>query len=233
MGNAMISLANVSKIYGPEQTEALLDVSFEVQPGEFVSIVGRSGTGKTTLVRILIAEERATDGNVVVGGWDITRIRRREVPYLRRQIGVVFQDYKLLQKKTVLENVAFALQVSGVPSGRIRRIVPEVLKIVGIGDKPDRFPVHLSGGERQRVAIARALVHGPKILVADEPTGNLDAVTSMGIIDLLLKINQIGTTVILVSHDQTLVNHIHRRVIVLDGGRVVSDQPIGRYKLTE
>ncbi len=229
----MIQFSGVSKIYGPERIVALADVSFAVQPGEFVSLVGRSGTGKTTVVRILIAEERATEGQVVVGGWDITRIRRGQVPYLRRQIGVVFQDYKLLQKKTVLENVAFALQVSGAQTSRIRRIVPEVLKIVGLADKSDRFPVHLSGGERQRVAIARALVHGPKILVADEPTGNLDAETAMDIVDLLQKINRIGTTVVLVSHDQTLVNHIRRRVIVLEGGSVVSDQAVGRYKLGE
>lgn len=228
----MISFRNVSKVFYPERTIALANVSFAVNAGEFVSIVGKSGTGKTTVVKILIAEERASEGRVVVGGWDITHIRRSEVPYLRRQIGVVFQDYKLLQKKTVFENVAFALQVIGARPSRIRRIVPEVLKIVGLADKHDRFPVHLSGGEQQRVAIARALAHGPKILVADEPTGNLDTVTAHGILDLLLKINQIGTTVVLVSHDQALVNHVRRRVIVLDSGSVTSDQAIGRYRLS-
>ncbi|MDD5109603.1 MAG: cell division ATP-binding protein FtsE [Patescibacteria group bacterium] len=227
----MINFRGVSKIFYPERTIALANVTFDVAPGEFVSIVGKSGTGKTTLVKILTAETRATEGQVTVGGWDITRIRHREIPYLRRQIGVVFQDFKLLPKKTVLENVAFALQVIGARPSRIRRIVPEVLKIVGLEDKLDRFPIHLSGGEQQRVAIARALAHGPKILVADEPTGNLDAMTSQEIIALLLKINQIGTTVLLVSHDQSLVNHIRRRVIVLDDGKIVSDQAVGRYRL--
>jgi len=228
----MITFRNVSKIFYPERTIALANVTFEVQPGEFVSVVGKSGTGKTTIVKILIAETRASEGRVIVGGWDITRIRRSEIPYLRRQIGVVFQDYKLLQKKTVFENVAFALQVSGAGPSRIRRIVPEVLKIVGLSDKHDRFPVHLSGGEQQRVAIARALAHGPKILVADEPTGNLDALNSQEIVALLQKINQIGTTVLFVSHDQTLVNQIHRRVIVLEEGALTSDQPVGRYRLS-
>ncbi len=227
----MINFQNVSKVYAPEQTVALSTISFDVQPGEFVSIVGKSGTGKTTLVKILIAEERATEGRIIVGGWDITRIRRSEVPYLRRQIGVVFQDFKLLQKKTVFENVAFGLQVSGANPSRIRRIVPEVLKLVGLADKLDRFPVNLSGGEQQRVAIARALVHGPKIFVADEPTGNLDTSHSEEIVDLLLKINNIGTTVLFVSHHAVLVNRIRRRVIVLEEGRIASDQAVGRYKL--
>lgn len=227
----MIIFRNVSKVYFPEHTVALANVSFEVQAGEFISIVGKSGTGKTTVVKILTAEERASEGQVVVGGWDITKIRSREVPYLRRQIGVVFQDYKLLQKKTVTENVAFAMQVIGARPSRIKKIVPEVLKIVGLADMADRFPRHLSGGEQQRVAIARALAHGPKILVADEPTGNLDAATSQEIVELLLKINQIGTTVLLVSHDQGLVNHIRRRVLVLDQGALTSDEAVGRYRL--
>lgn len=227
----MIIFRHVSKIYFPERTVALANVSFEVSAGEFVSVVGKSGSGKTTLVKILTAEGRASEGQVVVGGWDITRIRSREVPYLRRQIGVVFQDYKLLQKKTVLENVAFAMQVIGARRSRIKRIVPEVLKIVGLADKHDRFPRHLSGGEQQRVAIARALAHGPKILVADEPTGNLDAATSQEIIELLEKINQIGTTVLFVSHDQGLVNQIRRRVLVLDDGTLTSDVAVGRYRL--
>ncbi len=227
----MITFRNVSKVFYPERTIALANISFAVTPGEFVSIVGRSGTGKTTVVKILTAELRATEGQVIVGGWDISRIRRSQVPYLRRQIGVVFQDYKLLEKKTVFENVAFALQVVGASPSRIRRIVPEVLSIVGLAGKRVRFPVHLSGGEQQRVAIARALAHGPKILIADEPTGNLDTATSHGIVALLQKINQIGTTVLLVSHDQALVNHVHRRVIVLDQGSISSDQLVGRYRL--
>lgn len=219
----MISLHNVTKVY-PPNTLTLDDVSLEIRPQEFVSIVGASGTGKTTLVKILTAEERVSSGSVVVGGWDITHLRAGQIPYLRRQIGVVFQDFKLLPKKTVFENVAFGLQVCGAPHQRVHAIVPQVLRIVGLQDKHHRYPVHLSGGEQQRVAIARALVHGPKILVADEPTGNLDTQNSIEIIDLLLKINHIGTTVILVSHNLDLVNAIKRRVIVLGDHHVLIDE---------
>ena len=219
----MITLRNVTKVY-PPNTLTLDNVSLEIQPQEFISIVGSSGTGKTTLVKILTAEERVTSGTVVIGGWDTTRLRSSQVPYLRRQIGVVYQDFKLLPKKTVFENVAFGLQVCGVSHDRVHRIVPQVLRIVGLQDKFDRYPVHLSGGEQQRVAIARSLVHGPKILVADEPTGNLDNQNSIEIIDLLLKINSIGTTVILVSHNLDLVNAIKRRVIVLGDHRILVDQ---------
>jgi cell division transport system ATP-binding protein len=225
----MIIFKNVTKIYPPDTT-ALKNINIHIKPKEFVSIVGISGTGKTTLVKILIAEKRVTSGQVIVGGWDITNIRRSKIPYLRRQIGVVFQDFKLLPKKTVFENVAFALQVCGATYSRIKKIVPQVLKIVGLEGKEDRYPIQLSGGEQQRVAIARALVHGPKILVADEPTGNLDAANSKEIVNLLLKINKIGTTVLFVSHDQNLVNSVKKRVIVLDNNEVVFDG-IGKYTL--
>lgn len=225
----MIIFQDVSKIYPPD-TAALKNVNLHVRPKEFVSIVGVSGTGKTTLVKILIAEQKTTQGQVIVGGWDITNIKRSKIPYLRRQIGVVFQDYKLLPKKTAFENIAFALQVCGATTDRIKKIVPQVLKIVGLEGKENRYPIQLSGGEQQRVVIARALVHGPKILVADEPTGNLDAANSKEIVDLLLKINKIGTTVLFVSHDQNLVNSVKKRVIVLDNNEIVFDG-VGKYVL--
>jgi len=226
----MITLENVSKCY-TRKNKVLKDVSLAIKPGEFVSIVGQSGAGKTTLVRMLIGEERADEGRVIVGDWDITKISRREVPYLRRQIGVIFQDFKLLPKKTLEENVAFALQVSGGRPDKIKRIVPSVMKIVGLEDKKNRYPNEVSGGEGQRAAIARALVHQPKILLADEPTGNLDAINANEIIDLLLRINRFGTTVILVTHNKEIVNRLNRRVITMEHGQVISDQAHGKYLL--
>jgi cell division transport system ATP-binding protein len=226
----MIKFHQVSKYYKPDTT-ALSKVSLEIKPGEFVSIVGQSGTGKTTVVRLLIAEEKPSEGSIVIGGWDITNIKEREVPYLRRQIGVVFQDFKLLQKKTIFENVAFALETCGAPSNKVKHIVPQVIKIVGLEGKEERYPYQLSGGEQQRVVIARSLVHKPKLLVADEPTGNLDSINTREIVDLLKKINDLGTTVILVTHDRDVVNSLKRRVITLDQGEVISDQSKGRYVL--
>jgi len=226
----MIRFKNVSKIYKPN-TVGVQNVSLHIRPGEFVSIVGQSGTGKTTLVKLLIAEERPSKGQIVIGGWDISHIRGSEVPILRRQIGVVFQDFKLLPKKTVFENVAFALEVCGAPRRKMKKIVPQVLKIVGLEDKARRYPRQLSGGEQQRVVIARSLVHRPKILVADEPTGNLDAINTQEIIDLLKKINEFGTTVVLVSHDREVVNALKKRVITLEGGQIVQDQEEGKYVL--
>ena len=226
----MIILKNVNKFYPPDTT-ALKNINLHIKPKEFVSLVGRSGTGKTTLVKILTAEEKVSSGRVIVGGWDITEIKAGEVPVLRRQIGVVFQDFKLLAKKTIFENIAFALQVCGVNRSRMKEIIPQVLKIVGLTDKADRYPVQLSGGEQQRVAIARALVHRPKILLADEPTGNLDTLNTKEIVDLLLKINDFGTTVLLVSHNQDVVNFVNRRVITLENGQVISDQKKGKYLL--
>lgn len=207
------------------------DINLHIKPGEFVSVVGQSGSGKTTLVKLLIGEERVDKGKVVIGGWDITRLSRREVPDLRRQIGVIFQDFKLLPKKTLFENVAFALEVCGQSGKRIKAIVPHVMKIVGLEDKANRYPHEVSGGEKQRVAIARALVHSPKVLLADEPTGNLDAINAGEITDLLLHINKFGTTVILVSHNKEIVNRLNRRVITIDNGAIVSDRENGKYLL--
>ncbi|MFA4873514.1 MAG: cell division ATP-binding protein FtsE [Patescibacteria group bacterium] len=226
----MIQFRNVSKFY-PPHTYAVRDVNVAINSGEFVSIVGQSGTGKTTLVRLIIAEEHPTKGRVIVGGWDITNIRHGDIPLLRRQIGVVFQDFKLLPRKTVRENVAFALQVAGAARTQVKEVVPQVLAIVGLDSKMDRFPHQLSGGEQQRVSIARALVHRPKILVADEPTGNLDSINTREIIDLLVKINELGTTVLLVTHNRDAVNSLKKRVITLDQGIVSSDKQIGRYVL--
>ncbi len=226
----MIRFKNVSKIY-PPNVVGVEGISLHIRPGEFVSIVGKSGTGKSTLAKLLFAEERPTRGSIEIGGWDITNIHDRDVPLLRRQIGVVFQDFKLLPMKTVYENIAFALQVAGERPHRIREVVPAVLKIVNLEPMIDRYPRQLSGGEQQRVAIGRALVHSPKVLVADEPTGNLDTVTTREIIDLLKKINEFGTTVALVTHDREVVNALKKRVITLEDGKISSDIEEGRYKL--
>ncbi len=226
----MIEFINVSKKYNND-VYAVRDVSFKIKPGEFVSIVGQSGTGKTTIVKLILAEERPTRGKIIIGDWDITNIRSSELPVLRRQIGVVWQDFKLLPKKTVFENVSFALEVCGADPGKIREVVPQVLRIVDLEDKANRFPYQLSGGEQQRVVIARALVHRPKILLADEPTGNLDTINTQAIVQILEKINEVGTTVILVTHNREIVNNLKKRVITLDGGMVVSDQKHGKYLL--
>jgi cell division transport system ATP-binding protein len=224
----MIKFEDVSKSYA-NKIKILRGVNLDIKVGEFVSIVGQSGAGKTTLVKVLIGEERVDDGKVIVGDWDITRVSRHDVPFLRRQIGVIFQDFKLLPKKTLKENIAFALEVCGTPSAKIKKIVPSVLKIVGLEDKGDRYPREVSGGEQQRAAIARALVHQPKILLADEPTGNLDAINADEIIDLLLRINNFGTTVILVTHNKEIVNRLNRRVVTMDKGIIISDKEHGKY----
>lgn len=226
----MIFLEKVRKVYPPD-TIGLDDVSLEIKPGEFVSIVGQSGAGKTTLARLLMAEEQPSHGRIRIGDWDITGIKSRDIPELRRQMGVIFQDYKLLPKKTVYENVAFALEVAGAKTKRIKEIVPQVLKIVGLHDKSHRFPLQLSGGEQQRVVIARSLVHRPKILLADEPTGNLDTLNTQDIMDLLVKINAFGTTVVLVTHNREVVNALRRRVITLKDGKIVADHKHGKYTL--
>lgn len=226
----MIKLLNISKIYPPDIT-ALSQVNLHIKPGEFVSIVGQSGTGKTTLVKLLISEEKADKGKIVVGGWDITAIGQAEICVLRRQIGVVFQDFKLLHKKTLFENVAFALQVCGERPRKIASIVPQVLKIVGLEKKMNRYPLEVSGGEQQRAVIARALVHRPKILLADEPTGNLDSINADEIIEILQKINKFGTTVVLVTHNREVVNKLRKRVITIENGLIVSDQAVGKYVL--
>ncbi len=226
----MIHFKNVSKAYSGDIT-ALRGVSFHIEPGEFVSIVGQSGAGKSTIVRLLMAEEPVSRGKITVGGWDITGIRPRQISQLRRQIGVVFQDFKLLPKKTVFENVAFALEVCGEKKKVVEETVPQVLKIVGLKDRMHQYPYQLSGGEQQRVSVARALIHRPKLLLADEPTGNLDSLNTREITDLLLKINEFGTTVVLVTHNRDVVNSLKRRVITLEKGSVISDQPVGRYVL--
>lgn len=226
----MITLNKVNKSY-IKRNEILHDINLNIEAGEFVSIVGQSGAGKTTLVRILIGEEKVDSGQVLIGDWDITKISKHEVPYLRRQIGVIFQDFKLLPKKTLEENVSFALEVSDGKPAKIKRIVPSVLKLVGLDDKKKRYPNEVSGGEQQRAAIARALVHQPKILLADEPTGNLDAINANEIIDLLLRINKFGTTVILVTHNKEIVNRLNRRVVTMERGQIISDQAHGKYLL--
>lgn len=226
----MITFDNVTKVYQKDSI-GVKDVSLTIEAGEFVSIVGQSGSGKTTMAKLIIAEEHPSKGRMIIGDWDITHIKHNDVPMLRRQIGVVFQDFKLLPRKTVFENVAFALEVSGASSEQIKTVVPQVLKIVGLESKQDRFPHQMSGGEQQRVVIARSLVHRPKILVADEPTGNLDSINAQDIIDLLKRINSFGTTVVLVTHNREVVNTLRKRVITLDHGQVIADQKSGKYIL--
>ena len=225
----VIEFRNVTKMYG--HSAACKGVNLAIEEGEFVSVVGQSGAGKTTLVKLLIAEEHVTEGRIVVADWDITHIRPREVPILRQQIGVVFQDFKLLDKKTVYENVAFALEVAGRSQHEIEGLVPQVLDMVGLGDKQHNFPHELSGGEKQRVAIARAMVHRPAVLIADEPTGNLDEENTEDIIKLISKINEFGTTVILATHNKHVVNLLHKRVIALADGKVVRDEEKSKYAL--
>lgn len=224
----MIHLEGVTKKYHPD-TEALKDVTLHIDDGEFVFLVGQSGAGKSTLVRMLTAEERPSSGTISVGGWDITHVKRHEVPLLRRQIGVVYQDFKLLEQKTVAENVAFALEVCGESGKTIGSVVPQILSIVGLEEKAHRYPRQLSGGEQQRVAIARALIHRPKLLVADEPTGDLDSITAKSIIDVLLRINELGTTLLFVTHNREVVNIMKKRVVSMHDGRIQSDRADGKY----
>ena len=226
----MIKFHDVSKNYA-HNIKVLNTINLHIKPGEFVSIVGQSGTGKTTLIKTIIGEEKVSSGKIIIGGWDITNIGQNEVPFLRRQLGVIFQDFKLLQKKTLFENAAFALQVCGQPPAKIKNVVSQVMKIVGLDEKMARYPQEVSGGEQQRAVIARALVHRPKILLADEPPGNLDSINAEEIIELLLKINKFGTTVVLVTHNREIVNKLRRRVITLENGMVVSDQAVGKYVL--
>lgn len=224
---AIIEVEGVEKRYG--QTKILEDFDFKIMPGEFVILVGPSGAGKSTLVRLLIREEKPEEGAVRIAGRDITRLKSYELPFLRRNIGIVFQDYKLLPNKTVWENVAFALEVCDLPDSEILRRVPKVLQAVNLSGREDAYPNQLSGGEAQRVCIARALVHGPKIFIADEPTGNLDPQASREIADILEKINCQGTTVLLATHDKELVDQMRKRVVTVKKGRIVSDQKQGRY----
>ncbi len=225
----MIRLEGVSKIFKGDVT-ALREVSVEIQRGEFVFLVGPSGSGKSTFLRLLNREEVADTGRLMVAGKDIGEMRSWKVPYLRREIGYVFQDYKLLSRKTVYENVAFGLEVIGRPRSVIRKQVPYILELVGLTPKAERFPDELSGGEQQRVSIARAFVNRPLILLADEPTGNLDPSTSVGIMRLLDRINRSGTTVVMATHDRGIVDTMRRRVIELDRGVVVRDESRGVYE---
>jgi cell division transport system ATP-binding protein len=224
----MIKLDDVTKTYRNGVT-ALEDVSLDIEKGEFVFVVGPSGSGKSTLIRLLLKEEEATRGNVFVAGKHLARVSTWKVPHLRRNIGVVFQDYKLLQDKTTFENVAFALEVIGKQKHVIDQRVPEILDYVGLGEKLNQYPDELSGGEQQRVSIARACVNRPLVLLADEPTGNLDPNTSVDIMRLLDKVNRIGTTVVMATHDQAIVDAMRKRVIELDRGKVVRDQSRGVY----
>jgi cell division transport system ATP-binding protein len=225
----VIRFANVTKHYPTQTRPALDDVSLEVVKGEFAFLVGASGSGKSTFLRLVLREERPTSGAVYVAGKDLGRMPNWKVPHLRRQIGAVFQDFRLLNNKTVFENVAFALQVIGRPNAHIRKVVPEVIDLVGLAGKEHRFPDELSGGEQQRVAVARAFVNRPMILMADEPTGNLDPSTSVGIMRLLDRINRTGTTVVMATHDAAVVDQMRKRVIELENGRIVRDQSRGVY----
>ena len=225
----MIRLDNVSKLYPNMTRPALSDVTVDVEKGEFVFLVGSSGSGKSTFLRLLLKEDTPTAGSVHVAGKDLARLSHWKVPALRRQIGCVFQDFRLLPNKTVFENVAFALEVIGKPRQLIDKVVPEVLELVGLQGKGGRLPDELSGGEQQRVAIARAFANRPMILIADEPTGNLDPSTSVGIMRLLDRINRTGTTVMMATHDAVIVDSMRRRVVELDNGKVVRDQSRGVY----
>jgi cell division transport system ATP-binding protein len=226
---SMIVFEGVTKVYEPSVV-ALSDVTFVIDKGEFVFIVGASGSGKSTLVRLLLKELEPTHGKIVVGGRDLSRLKRSKVPMLRRNVGCVFQDFKLLPNRTAAENVAYALKVQGENRNSIRRKVPEVLTLVGLADKMHSLPDQLSGGEQQRVSIARAVVNHPPLLVCDEPTGNLDPDTSVGIMQLLYRINRSGTTILMVTHDREVVDKMRRRVIALEDGRLARDERRGGYE---
>lgn len=225
----MIKFQNVSKHYNSHR--ALSNVNLQIGRGEFISLVGLSGAGKSTLLKLIIGEEQIDGGRILIDDIDISQVKKSDLPYLRRKIGVVFQDMKLLPARTAFENIGFAMEVCGHTADKIRSDVPKILELVGLLDKKDNFPHQLSGGEKQRVAIARALAHRPVLLLADEPTGNLDEINSGEVLDLLLKINQLGTTVILATHAADLVNKIKKRVITIEQGEITLEQEQGKYKL--
>ena len=230
VGPPMISMRNVSKLYSSQpENPALYDINVDIHAGEFVFIVGHSGSGKSTFIHLLLREVVPTRGKIIVAGQDLASMKDWKVPYLRRNIGCVFQDFKLLPNKTAFQNVAFALEVIGKSKHVIRTQVPEVLRLVGLEDKMDSFPDELSGGEQQRVSVARAFVNRPPLLLCDEPTGNLDPQTSLGIMKLLERINNTGTTVLVATHDRDMVDSMRRRVIALEGGRIIRDQDRGVY----
>lgn len=225
----MINFENVSKKYDGEDDFALTDINLEITQGEFVFLVGKSGAGKSTMIKMLLREILPSSGTITVAGKDVTKLNDRQLPYYRRKIGVVFQDYRLLETKTVFENIAFAMEVVQTDPKTIKRIVPRVLNMVGLSGKSRKYPDVLSGGEQQRVAIARSIINNPKILICDEPTGNLDPLTSAGIMNLLTDINATGTTVLIATHDITMVDRMKKRVIELDKGIVVKDRIGGYY----
>lgn len=231
----MIKFQSVTKIYPGHKDnspiKALENISFEIREKEFVSIVGRSGAGKTTLLKLLLAEEKPTEGEIFFRDQNINNLRPNQLPQLRRKIGAVFQDYKLLPSKNTYENIAYVMEVIGASDQEISRDVPQILEIVGLTDRAESYPAELSGGEKQRVAIARAIAHRPEVILADEPTGNLDPYHTLDIIRLLLKIQEMGTTVILATHDKEIINNLRKRVITLDKGRVIRDEEKGRFIL--
>jgi len=223
----MIEFKNVSRLY--DDCAALDRVTFSIKPKEFVSIVGRSGAGKTTLLKMLLKEEEPTEGEIIVDGRDVRKLKKHDIPIYRRKIGAVFQDFKLLPNKTAYENIAFAMEAAGRTEQEIAVDVPQILNLVELADKANNFPAQLSGGEKQRVAIARALVQRPEVIVADEPTGNLDPLNAYEIIKLLLKINELGTTVILATHNKEIIDSLGKRVVILDKGKLIRDEENGKY----
>ena len=229
----MIIFQNVSKIYNGNgrQVAALEDATFTINPKEFVSIVGKSGAGKSTIVKLLIGEERPSKGRIIFSSYDVNKLKHHKLPQLRRHIGVIFQDFRLLPNKTAFENIAFALEVAGRLQSDIEEFVPQALDMVGLKNKMSNFPRELSGGEKQRVAIARAMINHPDVVVADEPTGNLDPMNTWEIIRLLLRINELGTTVLLATHNKEIINYINQRVISLEDGRIIRDEEKGKYIL--
>jgi cell division transport system ATP-binding protein len=228
-GSAMILFDQVTKVYEPN-IRGLDDVSLQIDKGEFVFLVGPSGSGKSTFIKLLLKELDVTSGNLIVGGRSLPKLKRSKIPVLRRNIGCVFQDFKLLPNRSVYQNVAYALQVQGRSKSDIRKKVPDIIGLVGLADKSDRYPNELSGGEQQRVSVARAFVNHPPLLIADEPTGNLDPDTSVGIMQLLYRINRAGTTVVMATHDREMVDKMRRRVIQLEDARVVRDDRRGGYQ---
>ena len=227
----MISFDHVTKIYEDNKAVALRDVSFTVEKGEFVFLVGHSGSGKSSMIRMMLCEERPTEGTVIVNGTNIGKLKHEEIPFLRRNLGVVFQDFRLLPARTVYDNVAFAMQVVGAPRRQIRRRVPEVLSLVNLAHKAKAYPGQLSGGEQQRVSMARALANNPSVLIADEPTGNLDTERAAEIMTILENINRRGTTIVMATHAEKIVNDMQKRVITLDHGEIIRDEQRGVYNL--
>ncbi len=225
----MLQFKNVTKTYDNTNVTALENVNLDIEKGEFVFLVGHSGAGKSTLIKLITAEEQATSGEIIINDINVTQLSRKEIPYYRRTLGMVFQDFRLLDNKTVIDNVAFAMRVVGATNRQIRRRAPDVLGRVGLSQKAHFYPDQLSGGEQQRVAIARALANNPNLIIADEPTGNLDPDTSKEIMEYLEEINRSGTTIIVATHDKDIVNRMHKRVIAVDGGSIIRDDERGGY----